>query len=189
VIRSRGGQEAKGRSALADYAVSVSLPSVPVVSLGSSGIQVSRLPLGSWRTYERISRDQGIRVMQAAREAGINFLDDARYNDETGDAPMPTGYSEVVFGASSADRPDVLVLGADIALPKFWQDVCDGREITVDMQHGQTVVNSSGAYQQINRTGAAVLSLLGELVLRVIHPAPAVLGNRRNAAQGIELAG
>ena len=36
--------------------------------------------------------------MQAAREAGINFLDDARYNDETGHAPMPTGYSEVVFG-------------------------------------------------------------------------------------------
>jgi hypothetical protein len=46
---------------------------VPVVSLGSSGIQVSRLALGSWRTYERISRDQGIRIMQAAREAGINF--------------------------------------------------------------------------------------------------------------------
>ncbi len=31
-------------------------------------------------------------------EAGITFLDDARYNDETGSAPMPTGYSEVLFG-------------------------------------------------------------------------------------------
>ena len=30
--------------------------------------------------------------------AGINFLDDARYNDETGTAPIPTGYSEVLFG-------------------------------------------------------------------------------------------
>ena len=37
-------------------------------------------------------------VMRKARELGINFLDDARYNDETGKAPMKTGYSEVVFG-------------------------------------------------------------------------------------------
>ena len=36
--------------------------------------------------------------MRAARDAGINFLDDARYNDETGSAPIPTGYSEVLFG-------------------------------------------------------------------------------------------
>jgi aryl-alcohol dehydrogenase-like predicted oxidoreductase len=36
--------------------------------------------------------------MRAARDAGITFLDDARYNDETGKAPIPTGYSEVVFG-------------------------------------------------------------------------------------------
>jgi aryl-alcohol dehydrogenase-like predicted oxidoreductase len=42
-------------------------PSVPLTALGRSGLQVSRLALGSWRTYERIGRDQGIRVMQAAR--------------------------------------------------------------------------------------------------------------------------
>jgi aryl-alcohol dehydrogenase-like predicted oxidoreductase len=71
---------------------------VPGVPLGGSGIQVSRLALGSWRTYERISRDQGIAVMQAAREVGITFLDDARYDDETGRAPIPTGHSEVIFG-------------------------------------------------------------------------------------------
>ena len=59
---------------------------------------MSVLALGSWRTYERISREQGLRVMLAARECGVTFLDDARYNDETGSAPMPTGYSEVVFG-------------------------------------------------------------------------------------------
>jgi aryl-alcohol dehydrogenase-like predicted oxidoreductase len=86
------------------------MPSVP---LGTSGIQVSRLALGSWRTYERIGRDQGIRVMQAAREAGISFLDDARYNDETGRAPLPTGYSEVVFGelfrAAGWRREDTVV--------------------------------------------------------------------------------
>jgi len=36
--------------------------------------------------------------MHAAREVGITFLDDARYDDETGRAPMRTGWSEVVFG-------------------------------------------------------------------------------------------
>jgi len=66
--------------------------------LGSAQITVSELSLGSWRTYERIPRATGIAVMERARELGINFLDDARYNDETGTAPMKTGYSEVVFG-------------------------------------------------------------------------------------------
>lgn len=66
--------------------------------LGMSGIEVSALSLGSWRTFERISRGQGVAVMTAAREAGIDFLDDARYDDETSTAPIPTGYSEVVFG-------------------------------------------------------------------------------------------
>jgi L-glyceraldehyde 3-phosphate reductase len=67
-------------------------------ALGSSRLDVSRLALGSWRTFERIQREQGLAVMKAARERGINFLDDARYNDETGNAPIPTGYSEVLFG-------------------------------------------------------------------------------------------
>src|SRR4051812_49949580 len=66
--------------------------------LGASGLEVSRLALGSWRTFERLSRDEGLAVMVAAREAGITFLDDARYNDETGRAPIPTGWSEVLFG-------------------------------------------------------------------------------------------
>jgi len=71
---------------------------MPTCRLGTTDIEVSRISLGSWRTYERISRDAGLAVMRAAREAGITFLDDARYNDETGTAPMPTGYSEIVFG-------------------------------------------------------------------------------------------
>lgn len=89
----------KPRSGTNDrYAGGVTSPSMPMSALGRSDLRVSRLALGSWRTYERISRDQGVRVMRAGREAGINFLDDARYNDETGHAPLPTGYSEVVFG-------------------------------------------------------------------------------------------
>src|SRR5690349_8416491 len=66
--------------------------------LGASGIEITPLALGSWRTFERMSFDDGVAVMRAARDAGINFLDDARYDDETGTAPIPTGYSEVRFG-------------------------------------------------------------------------------------------
>jgi L-glyceraldehyde 3-phosphate reductase len=86
---------------------------LPVVRLGGSDLHVSRMALGSWRTYERMSQEQGLAVMRTAREAGITFLDDARYNDETGRAPIPSGYSEVVFGelfrASGWQRDEVVV--------------------------------------------------------------------------------
>jgi len=81
--------------------------------LGSSSLEVSRLSLGSWRTFERIPREDALAVMRAGRESGFNFLDDARYNDETGTAPIPTGYSEVLFGelfrAVGWDREDTVV--------------------------------------------------------------------------------
>ncbi len=74
------------------------MASLPHRPLGSSGMEVSLFALGSWRTFERIPREQGLAVMRAAREVGITFLDDARYNDESGNAPIPTGYSEILFG-------------------------------------------------------------------------------------------
>jgi aryl-alcohol dehydrogenase-like predicted oxidoreductase len=81
--------------------------------LGGSDLDVSVMSLGSWRTFERISREQGVAVMSAAREAGVTMLDDARYDDETGHAPITTGYSEVVFGelfrAAGWVRDDVVV--------------------------------------------------------------------------------
>ena len=90
--------------------------------LGPSGIEVSALALGSWRTYERLPREHGLAVMVAAREAGIDFLDDARYDDETGTAPMATGYSEVVFGelfrAAGWKRDEVVV--ANKLWWEFW---------------------------------------------------------------------
>jgi aryl-alcohol dehydrogenase-like predicted oxidoreductase len=81
--------------------------------LGSSGRTVSAMSLGSWRTFERIPHEQGVEVMRAARRAGITFLDEARYDDETGRAPIPTGYSEVVFGelfrSAGWDRDEVVI--------------------------------------------------------------------------------
>ncbi len=98
------------------------MPALPHRPLGASGLNVSLFALGSWRTFERIPREQGLAVMQAARESGITFLDDARYNDETGQAPIPTGYSEVVFGelfrAAGWVRDDVVV--ANKLWWEFW---------------------------------------------------------------------
>jgi aryl-alcohol dehydrogenase-like predicted oxidoreductase len=105
---------------------------MPMASLGRSDIQVSRLALGSWRTYDRISREQGIQVMRAARDAGLNFLDDARYNDETGHAPIPTGYSEVEFGelfrGAGWRRDDTIV--SNKLWWEFWPDESPAQELT-----------------------------------------------------------
>jgi len=92
---------------------------------------VSSLSLGSWRTFERIERDQGLAVMEAARVAGITFLDDARYDDETKTAPIPTGYSEVVFGElferSGYERFDVAV--ANKLWWEFWPGETAAEEV------------------------------------------------------------
>ena len=100
------------------------MANLPHRPLGTSGLEVSLFSLGSWRTFERIPREQGLAVMQAAREAGITFLDDARYNDETGTAPIPTGYSEVVFGelfrATGWVRDEVVV--ANKLWWEFWPE-------------------------------------------------------------------
>jgi L-glyceraldehyde 3-phosphate reductase len=104
--------------------------------LGRSELHVSRLALGSWRTFERIPREQGVAVMTAAREAGIDFLDDARYNDETGTAPIPSGYSEVVFGelfrASGWNRDEVVV--ANKLWWEFWPEQDAAGELDASLQ-------------------------------------------------------
>jgi aryl-alcohol dehydrogenase-like predicted oxidoreductase len=107
------------------------LPVPPQVALGASGLLVSRLALGSWRTFERIGRERGLAVMRAARETGITLLDDARYDDETGTAPIPTGYSEVVFGelfrAAGWRRDEVIV--ANKLWWEFWPAQTPSQEL------------------------------------------------------------
>ena len=99
--------------------------------LGSSGLDVSRLSLGSWRTFERIPREDALEVMLAARELGFNFLDDARYDDETGTAPIPTGYSEVLFGelfrAAGWSREDTVV--SNKLWWEFWPEQSGAAEL------------------------------------------------------------
>jgi aryl-alcohol dehydrogenase-like predicted oxidoreductase len=107
-------------------------PTLPLVPLGASGILVSAMALGSWRTFERLPAERGQAVMRAARDAGITFLDDARYNDETGTAPIPTGYSEVVFGdlfrAAGWRRHEVVV--ANKLWWEFWPEQTPSQELS-----------------------------------------------------------
>jgi aryl-alcohol dehydrogenase-like predicted oxidoreductase len=100
-------------------------------ALGASGLAVSPLSLGSWRTFERMSREEGLAVMRAARELGVNFLDDARYDDETGTDPIPTGYSEVLFGelfrAAGWPRDETVV--ANKLWWEFWPEQSAAQEL------------------------------------------------------------
>ena len=74
--------------------------------------------------------------MRAARELGIDFLDDARYNDEVGDSPIPTGYSEVVFGelfrAAGWRRDEVTV--ANKLWFEFWPEQSAEQELNESLQ-------------------------------------------------------
>src|SRR2546428_7869535 len=108
---------------------------MPRRALGASGIDVSALSLGSWRTYERIPREDGVAVMTTARDCGIDFLDDARYNDETGTAPLATGYPEVVFGelfrAAGWRRDEVVI--ANKLWWEFWPQESAQQELDASL--------------------------------------------------------
>ena len=100
--------------------------SPPRRRLGRSEIEVSPIALGSWRTFERMPRADGERLLAHALERGIDFLDDARYDDETGTAPIRTGYSEVLFGEL------LRTVGADPAAltisNKLWWEFWPGQD-------------------------------------------------------------
>jgi aryl-alcohol dehydrogenase-like predicted oxidoreductase len=94
-------------------------------------MEVSAMSLGSWRTFEHLSAETGAAILAAARDEGINFFDDARYDDETGRAPLPTGYSEVLFGelfrAAGVRRDEVVV--ANKLWWEFWPEQSAAAEL------------------------------------------------------------
>jgi L-glyceraldehyde 3-phosphate reductase len=99
--------------------------------LGASGIDVSVMSLGSWRTFERLPAETGVAILQAAAGEGISFFDDARYNDETGTAPMPTGYSEVLFGRLF--RGAGLRRGETVVTNKLWWEFWPGQSAAAEL--------------------------------------------------------
>jgi aryl-alcohol dehydrogenase-like predicted oxidoreductase len=99
-------------------------------------LSVSILALGSWQTYERIPRADGVAVLNAARDVGITFLETARYNASSPDAPLGTGYSEVVFGeifrASGWPREEVVL--ANKLWWEFWPEQSVAAELDASLQ-------------------------------------------------------
>ncbi len=99
--------------------------------LGASGMEVSGMSLGSWRTFEHLPKKEGAAILAAAAAEGINFFDDARYNDETGRAPLPTGYSEVLFGelfrAAGLRRDEAVVAN------KLWWEFWPGQSAAAEL--------------------------------------------------------
>jgi aryl-alcohol dehydrogenase-like predicted oxidoreductase len=140
------------------------MSALPARPLGSSGLSVSVLSLGSWRTYERIPRSAGLAVMSTAREAGITFLDDARYNDETGTAPVPTGYSEMVFGelfrAAGWRRDEVVI--ANKLWWEFWPGQRAAEELDGSLQR-MGLDHIDLGYSAIPPDGLALEDLVGQV--------------------------
>lgn len=95
--------------------------------LGGSDLQVSVFSLGSWMTFEFMEEDDALAVMKAALDQGINFLDDARYDDRSGKAPIKSGYSEVIFGEllrkSGYRREDLIIAN------KLWLEFYPGQNL------------------------------------------------------------
>ena len=109
---------------------------VPRRELGDSGVEVSLFALGSWRTWELIPREQAASVLDHARSRGIDFLEVARYNDESGSAPIPSGYSEVVFGeafrASGWPRDEVTI--GEKLWWEFWPQQSPSEELDLSLE-------------------------------------------------------
>ena len=79
--------------------------------LGSSGLSVSELALGSWLTYGAgVARDQALACVQKAFELGINFIDTANVYGR--------GSAEEFLGEALAGRPrDSYVLATKVYFP------------------------------------------------------------------------
>ena len=140
---------------------------LPHRPLGST-LDVSIFALGSWRTFERISREDGLAVMTAARDAGITFLDDARYNDETGTAPIASGYSEVVFGelfrATGWIRDEVVV--ANKLWWEFWPEQDAAAEL--DASLGRMGLDHVDLiYSMMPPDGLSIFDLVGQVAALV----------------------
>ena len=93
---------------------------MPRRPLGRFGFEVSRLSLGSWRTFERISRDAGrSRSCGLLVPQGSTSSTTPRYNDETGNAVDP---DRMVRGAlrRAVPAPQVGQRNETIVCNKLW---------------------------------------------------------------------
>ena len=80
-------------------------------TLGATGITVSRMALGTMMlgSYGNPDHDDAIRIIHAALDGGINFVDTADV--------YSAGESEEIVGQALAGRRDDVVLATKFALP------------------------------------------------------------------------
>jgi aryl-alcohol dehydrogenase-like predicted oxidoreductase len=126
--------------------------------------------------------------MLAAKKRGVTFLDDARYDDETGSAPLATGYSEVVFGelfraaGGGAIRRSLRTSSGGSSGPSSRRP----RSCVVLREY----VESAEAVEALERSGAAVVAsfaLFGG-VLTGKYDDPAAPGRMRDELDDPDLA-
>jgi len=133
--------------------------------------------------------------MRKARELGINFLDDARYNDETGTAPLKSGYSEVVFGelfrASGWQRAEVVL--ANKLWWEFWPEQSAEAELEgslkrmgmeyLDLAYAEKPPEGLGVDQIVHDVGALIAA--GKLrAWGVLNWPAALIAHAAIAAEG-----
>lgn len=92
-------------------------------TLGRSGLKVSRICLGSWHFGTKTDEKEAFAIMDAALEAGINFLDTANHYPDF----EICGRSEEIIGrwfAQGSGRRESVVLATKVYQPMM--DTTDG---------------------------------------------------------------
>lgn len=88
------------------------------VSLGRTGLSVSRLCLGTMNFGGRTHQDDAVRILDRAFECGVTFIDTANvYGHEPADFGVGRGRSEEIIGSWLAGRRDDVVVGTKVHFP------------------------------------------------------------------------
>jgi voltage-dependent potassium channel beta subunit len=87
--------------------------------LGSSGLQISRLSYGAWVTFgDQIGLADAVKLMNVAREAGVNFFDNAEtYADGQAELLMGRVFKKVKWSRDSFIVSSKAFFGVDEKTP------------------------------------------------------------------------
>jgi len=87
-------------------------------ALGSSGIQVSPICLGTMTFGTPVAEPDAIRLVHAAIDRGINFVDTANaYEGYARVLGSPGGVAEQIVGKALSDRRDKVILATKVGAP------------------------------------------------------------------------
>ncbi len=115
--------------------------------LGSTGLEVSNICLGTMSFGRWIDEKSSVAILNAAVESGINFIDTANYYGKGQDATPEygTGAAEEILGRTLRWRRDEVVLATKVGLPMGYGKNSAGlsrvhimREVEKSLQRLQT---------------------------------------------------